>query len=164
MRRREFLLGSGFAVFAALGEALAAELRRARLRDAGAAFGHDPRKRFVKFLDGNRQPAKVAYGAALFALDSEITPHAHKHMASAHLVLGGKAAAMISAVDNVHWFVARSHKAMTFDVIVDGLDPGEEDYAIQPVDILGGERRADGTIRAPLLSFEESSKRYTAAL
>lgn len=241
MERRGFLLGSGFAVFALLGEAqasipaqrwirrqdelarglasgtisqvewhdavnalagevdleeLAAELRRAAIRDAGAPYGHDPKKRTVKFLGEDGQPVKVAYGAALFAFDKDsvITPHAHKHMASAHLVLDGKvrirtfdrvadeegalvirptrdevagpghAAAMTSARDNVHWFVPRSDKAMTFDVIVDGLDPGQEDYTIQPVDPLGGERLADGTVRAPLLSFQESVKRYDARL
>jgi hypothetical protein len=76
----------------------------------------------------------------------------------------GHAAAMTSDKDNVHWFVARSPHAVTFDVIVDGLDPGQDRYVIQPVDPLGGQRLSDSTIRAPLLSFEESSKRYTAAL
>ncbi|MFL5239622.1 MAG: hypothetical protein ACJ8EL_18900 [Rhizomicrobium sp.] len=35
---------------------------------------------------------KVAYGAALFSFnrDTVITPHAHKHMASAHMVIEGK--------------------------------------------------------------------------
>jgi hypothetical protein len=49
-------------------------------------------------------------------------------------------------------------------MIVDGLDPGTDRYVIQPVDPLGGEHLADGTIRAPLLSFEDSSKRYTSAI
>jgi hypothetical protein len=76
----------------------------------------------------------------------------------------GHAAAMTSEKDNVHWFAARSDHAMTFDVIVDGLDKGQERYTIQPVDPIGGEHLADGTIRAQLLSFEESSKRYNAGL
>jgi hypothetical protein len=175
---------------------LAFELRRAKTRPAGDTFGHDPKKRFVTFVDANGAPVRVGYGAALFSFgkDSVITPHAHRHMASAHLVIAGKvrirtfdrvadedgallirptadeiaepgrAAAMTSAADNVHWFAARSDHAMTFDVIVDGLDKGQDRYVIQPVDPIGGEHLADGTIRAPLLSFEESSKRYNAGL
>jgi hypothetical protein len=76
----------------------------------------------------------------------------------------GHAAAMTSDKDNVHWFAARSDHAMTFDVIVDGLDKGQDRYTIQPVDPLGGEHLADGSIRAPLLTFDESSKRYSAAM
>jgi hypothetical protein len=175
---------------------LGQELRRARLSHANTPFGHDPKKRFVTFLEENGAPVRLSYGAALFSFDKDsvITPHAHKHMASAHLVIDGKvrirtfdrvadedgallihpsrdemaepghAAAMTTLKDNVHWFAARSATAMTFDVIVDGLDAGTERYVIQPVDPVGGEQLSDGSIRAPLLSFEESSKRYTQAL
>ena len=138
----------------------------------------------------------MSYGTALFdfGADNVITPHAHKHMASAHMVIEGKirirtfdrvsdapdalfirptgdhvaeageAAAMTTARDNIHWFAPRSARAMTFDVIVDGLDPDEERYTIQPVDPLGGQGLANHTLRAQLLSFEESARRYTAAL
>ena len=175
---------------------LVAEIGRSKLRQAGAPFGHDPVKRFVAFVDGDGKPLRLSYGAALFSFgrDSVITPHAHKHMASAHMVVDGKvrirtfdrvsdeegwivvrptadkiatageAAAMTSATDNVHWFAPRSEKAMTFDVIIDSLDPGEPSYVIQPLDILAGQQRHDGTIRAQILTFEESSRRYTAAL
>jgi len=175
---------------------LGSELRRSRLSHANTPFGHDPKKRFVTFMEENGAPVHLSYGAALFSFDKDsvITPHAHRHMASAHLVIDGKvrirtfdrvadedgallihpardevaeaghAAAMTSVKDNVHWFAARSASAMTFDVIVDGLDPGAERYVIQPVDPLGGEQLSDGSIRAPLLSFEDSSKRYTQAL
>jgi hypothetical protein len=178
-----------------LGE-LGYEIRRARTRPAGDTFGHDPLKRFITFLDEDEKPLRLAYGAALFSFDktSVITPHAHRHMASAHMVLDGKvrirtfdriadedgaililptgdevaeaghAAAMTTDKDNVHWFVARTPHATTFDVIVDGLDPGQDRYVIQPLDPLAGEHLSDSTIRAPLLTFEESSKRYTAAL
>jgi hypothetical protein len=175
---------------------LAYQIRRAKTRPAGDPFGHDPKKKFLTFVDDTGQPVRLSYGAALFTFDknSVITPHAHKHMASAHLVIEGKvrirtfdriadedgalliyptrdeiaepgkAAAMTSDKDNVHWFASRSNNAMTFDVIIDGLDPGTDRYVIQPVDPVAGERLADGTIRAPLLSFEESSKRYTAGM
>lgn len=175
---------------------LAYEIRRARTRPAGDAFGHDPKKRFLSFVDDQGAPARLSYGAALFSFDrtNVITPHAHKHMASAHIVIEGKvrvrtydriadedggllilptgdevaepghAAAMTTDKDNVHWFAPRSDRAMTFDVIVDGLDKGEARYVIQPIDPVGGNHLRDGTISAPLLTFEESAKRYTAAM
>lgn len=175
---------------------LAFEIRRAKIRSAGDPFGHDPKKRFLTFIDDKEMPIRVSYGAALFSFDKTnvITPHAHKHMASAHMVIEGKvrvrtfdriadedgailiyptgdevadaghAAAMTTDKDNVHWFAPRSPHAMTFDVIVDGLDPGQDRYIIQPLDPISGEHLGDGTIRAPLLSFEESSRRYNAAL
>ncbi len=129
-----------------------------------------------------------------FSSGKVITPHAHKHMASAHMVLDGKvrirtfdrvadeegairiratrdeiaqagdAAAMTTAADNVHWFVPRTTKAMTLDIIVDGLDPGSENYVIQPVDPVAGRKHADGTISAPILTFAESTKRYSAGI
>jgi hypothetical protein len=177
---------------------LAALIRASETVSAGKPPNddHDPAKRFVRFRNDDGTPAHFAYGTALFvfARDNVITPHAHKHMASAHMVLEGRvrirtfdriadedgalvirptldvvaepghAAAMTTARDNAHWFAPRSDRAMTFDVIVDGLDAGTERYVIQPLDPLGGATRADGTIRAPLLSFAESSRRYTATM
>jgi len=55
-----------------------------------------------------------------------------------------------------------SSRATTFDVIVDGLDPGQDAYLIEPIDPLGGKLQPDGSIVAPRLSFEESMRRYTA--
>jgi hypothetical protein len=176
--------------------ALLAAIRGADLRSAGVPFGHDPQKRFVRFSGTDGSPIHLAYAVALFSFGPGdlITPHAHRHMASAHLVLEGRmrirtfdriadelhalvirptadiiaepghAAAMTSAKDNIHWFAPRSRTATTFDVIVDGLDPGAEPYVIQPLDPLGGEHRADGTIRAPLLTFAQSSERYNSAI
>jgi hypothetical protein len=147
-------------------------------------------------VDDAGAAVRLSYGTAMFSFDknSVITPHAHKHMASAHMVIEGKvrirtydriadedgaililptadvvaqageAAAMTTDKDNVHWFAARSDRAMTFDVIVDGLDKGQERYVIQPLDPVGGNHLRDGTISAPLLTFEESAKRYTAAM
>jgi hypothetical protein len=161
---------------------------------AGEPFMRDPVKRSVHFLDDEGQPRRLNYAAATFSFGQEnvITPHAHEHMASAHMVIRGKvrirtfdrvesradalvirptadhigevgsAAAMTSTKDNIHWFAPATPAAMTFDVIVDGLDKGEKDYVIQPVDPLGGDHRADGTIVAPILSFEASMQRYSA--
>ena len=175
-------------------EQLAAELRRARIRDAGAPFGGDPQKRFVTMLDDQGQPLKLGYGLALFDFraNSVITPHAHKHMVSAHMVIDGSvrvrtfdrirdedgalvirptsdviaepgySAAMTTPKDNVHWFVPKTARAMTLDVIIDGLDVGQQSYLIQPIDPLGGQVLPNGTIRAPIISFERSMQLYTA--
>jgi PCO_ADO len=175
-------------------EQLAAELRRARIKNANKPFGHDPQKRFVTILDEQKLPVKLGYSLALFDFraDSVITPHAHKHMVSAHTVIDGRvrirtfdriqdedgalvirptldvvaepglSAAMTTPKDNVHWFAPRTARAMTVDVIIDGLDAGQDSYLIQPVDPLGGQELADGTIRAPLISFERSMELYTA--
>ncbi len=171
---------------------LTAEMRRARVIEAGEPFMRDPVKRHIRFLDEDGQPRRLTYAAATFTFDptNVITPHAHKHMASAHMVIDGRvrvrtfdrvaeeegalvirptgdrvaevgeAAAMTSAVDNVHWFTPRSERATTFDVIISDLDPGERSFLIQPVDPLGGTPAADGAIRAPLLGFAESMRLY----
>lgn len=175
-------------------ESLAHELRRARIRDAGAPFRHDPTKRFVTVLDNEERPVRLGYGLALFDFgpDSVITPHAHRFMASAHMVVDGlvrlrtfdrigdegnaivmrptqdvlaepgHAAAMTTAKDNVHWFAPRSARAMTIDVIVDGLEPGQERYLIEPVDPLRATRLPNGSLRAPLLTFDASMALYRA--
>lgn len=175
-------------------ESLAYELRRARINDAGVPFGHDPQKRFVTILGEDEVPVKLGYGLALFDFgpDSVITPHAHRYMASAHMVIDGRvrlrtfdrvrdednflvlrptrdvvaepghAAAMTSSNDNVHWFAPRSSRAMTIDVIIDGLNKGKDRYLIEPVDPLRGRELPDGTLRAPLISFEQSMQRYRA--
>lgn len=175
-------------------EHLAAELRRARIKDAGHPFGHDPQKRFVTVLDEQNQPIKLGYGLAIFDFQehSVITPHAHKHMVSAHMVIDGRvrirtfdrvsdddgalivrrkldlvaepgyAAAMTDPIDNVHWFAPRTARAMTLDIIIDGLDAGQDAYLIQPIDPIGGRQLNDGTIRAPLISFERSMELYSA--
>jgi hypothetical protein len=181
------------------GEVDVAQLLAEAGRDPGQthpAFMRDPVKRSVHFIEADGRPRRLIYSAATFTFgpDNVITPHAHRHMASAHMVVEGRvrirtfdrvadrddalvvratgdrvggvgeAAAMTSARDNIHWFAPASARAVTFDVIVDGLDAGEPDYLIQPIDPLGGVHQADGTIVAPLLSFEESMRRYTARM
>jgi hypothetical protein len=175
-------------------EELAHALSRAQTRSTRLPSGHEPLRRFIDFRNDDGTNTRLAYGAAVFTFDrdSVIAPHAHKHMASAHMVIEGKlrirkydrvedrgdalilrptadeiaevgdSAAMTSAKDNVHWFAARSHRAMTFDVIVDKLDAGEKNYEVQPVDILGATDLRNGLMRAPLLSFEQSREKYSA--
>ena len=67
-------------------------VRRSRVQLAGRGSHNDPQKRFVRFLDENGEPRRLAYGAALFefAPNNVITPHGHRHMVSAHLVAAGR--------------------------------------------------------------------------
>lgn len=172
---------------------LMAEAMRAHA-SRNVPFMRDPVKRSLRFVDEHGEPRRLAYAAAMFEFGpgNVITPHAHRHMASAHMVVEGKvrirtfdrigeedgalrirpsgdrvggvgdAAAMTTEKDNVHWFTPVSTRATTFDVIVDSLDPGQASYLIQPLDPLGGKLQPDGSVVAPLLSFEESMRRYPA--
>src|SRR5688572_22499486 len=45
---------------------LIAAVYKAQIRSAGAPFHNDPQKRFVRFLDDQGRPRRLAYGAALF--------------------------------------------------------------------------------------------------
>jgi hypothetical protein len=129
-----------------------------------------------------------------FAPHNVITPHGHRHMVSSHLVVEGAfrvrnfdrledeegamiirptrdyiaATGQLSAMtpdrDNIHWFVPNGGPAMTFDVIISGIDPGAADYEIEAIDPLGGTMLADGTIRAPKIGFEAASDKYTASV
>jgi len=175
---------------------VAALIRASDRRPPESDDGHDPIKRFIRFRGEDGRPMALPYGVATFAFTPGrvITPHGHRHMVSAHMVLEGRvrirtfdrladqdgamvvapsldvvgepghAAAMCDAKDNIHWFAPRSPSAMTLDVIIDGLDPGQPRYVIQPVDVLGAGRIEGGRLSAPILGFEESSQRYTADL
>ena len=169
---------------------------RSQLSTAGPAYHNDPQKRFVRFLDDEGRPRRLAYGAALFdfAPHNVITPHGHRHMVSAHLVVAGRfrvrnfdrvgdeegamrlrptrdyvaetgqVSTMCSERDNIHWFVPQSGAATTFDVVISGLDPGQPDHLIQAVDPVRARRAGDGSLIAPILSFAESSRLYTSAI
>ncbi len=174
-------------------EVLAA-LKNAQIADAGAPSYNDPKKSFVRFLDEDGKPAKLAYGAALFKFHrgNVITPHVHRHMVSAHMVIEGsfrirnfdwiaedgdgvilkptrdyvakpgEVSTMCTQRDNGHWFVPLSEGATTFDVVVSGLDAGAPDHEIRAIDPARAAKLGDGTIRASYLDFEESSRRYTS--
>ncbi|HEV2570054.1 hypothetical protein [Sphingomonas sp.] len=177
-------------------EELWAEIARARVAPAGKGSANDPSKRHVRFLDEQGAPHKLSYGVALFdfAPDNVITPHGHRHMVSAHMVVkgafrirnfdrvgdepgamllrptrdyvakAGEVSTMCSERDNIHWFVPQGGPATTFDVVVSGLDAGAPDYDIKAVDPVRGERLTGGVIRAPIIDFDESSRFYTAAV
>jgi hypothetical protein len=169
-------------------------LRDARRRDIGRALPSYPFKTAIHFRDETGAPAKLRFASALFDFepDDVITPHAHRHMVSAHMIVQGTfrvrnydrvgedgdaillrpsgdailgtgtVSTMSSERDNVHWFVPEGGPATTFDVIVSGLDPDQPSFVIEPVDPLGGTRLANGIIRAPILGFKESARKYTA--
>jgi hypothetical protein len=155
---------------------------------------NDPQKRMVHFADSSGRPRRLTYGAALFAFQPEnvITPHAHRNMVSAHLVVDGsfrvrtydrvrdeksgivikpaedfvagvgRITTMCAERHNVHWFVPRGGPAMTLDVVVDGLSSKGERYEITALDPLGGKLLKDGSILAPPLSFDAAAAKYTA--
>jgi hypothetical protein len=173
---------------------LMALVNRSRATAAGVPFGNDPVKRLVRFLDSNGAPRRLNYAAALFSFapHNVITPHGHRNMVSAHLVVEGavrvrnfdrvsdegdaivirptrdfvarvgEVSTMSGQRDNIHWFVPQGGPAATFDVIISGLDRGQAPFEIQAVDPLGGRPLADGAVLAPIISFADSSRRYTA--
>ena len=74
----------------------------------------------------------------------------------------GDLSTMSSERDNIHWFVPQGGPARTFDVVVAGLDAGQPDHDIKAIDPLGGRRLRDGSIVAPIMSFEDASAKYRA--
>jgi hypothetical protein len=73
----------------------------------------------------------------------------------------GDVSTMSRARNNVHWFVPLAARSTTFDVIVSGLGGARPSYVIEPVDPVRGTALPDGTIRAPFLTFAESTQFYT---
>jgi hypothetical protein len=174
-------------------DALRDAIGHADLRDDGRGSASDPFRRSIAFRDEDGRRRRFRYATALFAFDRDnvITPHGHRHMASAHMVLegslrvrnfdrlrdeghsmvlrptvdaivrAGDISTMSSERNNVHWFVPVSAKAATFDVIVTDLDHGQPAYAIEPVDPLRGKRLDDGSLLAPIIDFDASSRLYT---
>jgi hypothetical protein len=151
-----------------------------------------PSKRFVRFGEG--APA-LSYGLAFFGFrrGQAITPHAHRNMVSAHMVVAGAlrvrtfdrlrdepgalivrptrdrriapsdVSTMSSQRDNVHWFVAEEDDSATLDVIIDALEPGRDAYTIELIDPLGGRALGDGSLRAPIIGWKESVSKYGPA-
>ena len=175
---------------------LIALIRGSRLEPAGRGGTNDPGKRFVRFLDEAGRVRRLAYGAALFdfAPANVITPHGHRHMVSAHLVVAGAlrvrnfdrlgdapgamrlrqtrdyvartghVSTMCAERDNVHWFVPQSGPATTFDLVISGLETGAPDSVIEAVDPLRARRAPDGSLIVPIIGFAEASRLYTAEI
>jgi hypothetical protein len=72
----------------------------------------------------------------------------------------GSATTLSDHQDNVHWLVATSGVAATFDVILPGLDPARPTEFMDFVDPRRGEPLGDGTVRAPRLGADEVFARY----
>ena len=117
-----------------------------------------------------------------------IIPHGHSNMASAHLVLQGEMhlrhyekirqeekhliieptidriakkgdhSSISDEKDNIHWFIANTETAFTFDVIM--LDLAGEHYDIHNIDIYEKENLHDGSLRVPILDVESALKKY----
>jgi len=126
----------------------------------------------------------------LMSEDRAIVPHGHRNMVSGHLVIHGSlrvrhferlrdepnhlilrptidresrpgsATTVSDFKDNVHWLVATSKVAATFDVIVPGLDPARPTEFMDYVDPRRAEPTGDGALRAPRLDADEVFRRY----
>lgn len=120
--------------------------------------------------------------------DRAIIPHGHSNMASAHLILKGEmhlrhyekiaqedknliikptidkisrlgeSSSISDDKDNIHWFIANTETAFTFDVIV--LDLNNKPYDIHNLDIFEKQDLSDGTLRVPILDVETALKKY----
>lgn len=120
--------------------------------------------------------------------DRAIIPHGHSNMASAHLILKGEmhlrnyekirqegkhlviqptidkivkrgeSSSISDEKDNVHWFIADSDTAFTFDVIM--LDLNNKPYDIHNLDINAQQELSDGTLRVPVLDVQEALAKY----
>lgn len=117
-----------------------------------------------------------------------IIPHGHSNMASAHLILNGEmhlrhyekiqrdgqnliikpsidriakvgeSSSISDEKDNVHWFVANTETAFTFDVIM--LDLNNKSYDIHNLDIYESEDLKNGMLKVPILDVQTALKKY----
>ena len=120
--------------------------------------------------------------------DRAIIPHGHSNMSSAHLILKGEmhlrhyekmrqeenhliikptidktisrgqSSSISDDKDNVHWFVANTETAFTFDVIM--LDLNGKSYDIHNIDIFEKQDLSDGSMRVPMLDVQTALKKY----
>ncbi len=120
--------------------------------------------------------------------DRAIIPHGHSNMASAHLILSGEmhlrhyekmqqddhnliikptidriaklgeSSSISDEKDNVHWFIANTATAFTFDVIM--LDLDQKNYDIHNLDIYESEDLKNGTLKVPILDVQTALKKY----
>lgn len=117
-----------------------------------------------------------------------IVPHGHSNMASAHLILNGSfhlrhyekvaiegkslrirptierqsgpgdASSISDERDNVHWFIADTDEAYTFDVIM--LDLEGRGYDIHNLDIEAATGTGGGDLLAPMIDVDTALKKY----
>jgi len=117
-----------------------------------------------------------------------IIPHGHSNMVSAHLIIKGEmhlrhydkirieddrmiikptidkmiktgeSSSISDDRDNVHWFIANTDTAFTFDVIMLNLNEKEDD--IHNIDIYEKENLRNGNLSVPILDVETALKKY----
>lgn len=139
----------------------------------------------IEGLPANTAFVKKMFG---LQKDRSIIPHGHSNMTSSHLVLKGElslrqfekveeeknhlvikptvdriaglgdASSISDERNNIHWFIANSQHAFTFDVIM--LDLGGKHYDIHNIDIRDGEKISNGLIRAEKMDVEAALKKY----
>ena len=139
----------------------------------------------IEGLPSNTAFVKKIFG---IQKDRAIIPHGHSNMSSSHLVLKGElslrqfekveeekdhliikptvdrvatvgdASSISDERNNIHWFIANSPHAFTFDVIM--LDLDGKEYDIHNIDIRGGENLPNGLIRAEKMDVESALKKY----
>jgi hypothetical protein len=173
-------------------DALLAAIDFAKLSGGMVFDGESATKRYVTLPHPDDPSRRLSFGTALFGLPKgrAITPHAHRNMVSAHLVVGGRlhvrnfdrageepghlllaptvdrtivpgdCSTMSTERNNVHWFVATTETAFTFDVVADGLAAGQPPYIIELVDPRGAEKLSGGRLRARLIEWKESVRLY----
>ncbi|MEZ4792821.1 MAG: hypothetical protein R2783_04980 [Gelidibacter sp.] len=148
---------------------------------------HTKSVKFPKLVDLPEQTVftKKIFG---MKKDRAIIPHGHSNMVSAHLILNGEmhlrnyenirndgdhliikptvdksilrgeSSTISDEKDNVHWFVANTETAFTFDVIM--LDLNDKPYGIHNLDIYKKQDLNDGTMRVPILDAQTALKKY----
>lgn len=119
-----------------------------------------------------------------------VVPHGHRNMATAFLILQGQlrgrhydrladesqhyiirpsidrsfgpgeCSTVSDYKDNVHWFQAASPTAFIFNIHVLDVNPNESAPTGRLYLDPEGEKLADGTIRAPRISYQESNRRF----
>lgn len=70
----------------------------------------------------------------------------------------GESSSISDEKDNIHWFVANTQTAFTFDVIM--LDLKGKQYDIHNIDINEKQNLSNETMRVPILDVETALKKY----
>jgi hypothetical protein len=141
-------------------------------------------------LDGVPEAPRYIRHVFVLGQDRAIVPHGHQNMVSGHLVIHGSlrvrhfervrdepthmvlrptidrdsrpgsATTVSDHRDNVHWLVATSKVAATFDVIVPDLDSSRPTRFTDFVDPRRGEDIGRGLLRAPRLAADDVFRLY----
>ena len=173
-------------------ESLLAQIDFPSLRKHFEFDPHVAARRALRLPHPDDPKREISVGGALFGMrrGAAITPHGHRNMVSAHLVVEGSlhvrnfdrvadeeehliirptldgtispgdCSTMSTEHNNVHWFTAQSETAFTFDIVVDGLDAEGPSFFIDLIDPSHAERLRDGTLRARRIEWDESVKLY----